>query len=123
MDKKLLILVVILLVFTGCQKKTVLVEPSEMSSLIIDTMRSNEEQGVYMIEGSKNQIIIYYGVETGIKTMSSSVTNHVLTLQFETEELAKPQYFTYQVNSSSSFDTIQVSIDGKDEAFHTIFVQ
>lgn len=123
MDKKLLILVVILLVFTGCQKKTVLVEPSEMSSLIIDTMRSNEEQGVYMIESTKNQIIIYYGVEKGIKTMSYSIDNNVLTLLFETEEQSTPQYYIYKVNSSSSFDTIRVSVDGKEEAFNTVFVQ
>lgn len=73
MDKKLLILVVILLVFTGCNKNTELVEPSQMSSQIIETMRHNEEQGVYMIESEKSQMIIYNGIEKGIKTMSYAI--------------------------------------------------
>lgn len=123
MDKKLLILVVILLVFTGCNKNTELVEPSQMSSQIIETMRHNEEQGLYMIESSKKQVIFYNGVEKGIKTMSYSIDNSVLTLLFETEEQSKPQYYIYKVNSSSSFDTIHVSVDGKEEAFNTVFVQ
>jgi len=55
--------------------------------------------------------------------MSSSIKNNVLTILFETEELSQPQYYTYKVNSSSSFDTLQISIDGIDEEFNTVFVQ
>jgi len=123
MYRKIIVLVVILLIFTGCNKNIELVEPYKISSEILETMSDKSEQGVYMIESSKNQIIIYYGVEKGIKTMSSSINNNVLTLLFETKEQSKPQYYIYKVNSSSSFDSIRVSVDGKDEAFNTVFVQ
>lgn len=123
MYRKFPILIAILLVLSGCQKNTELVEPYQLSNQINEAMRSETEQGLYMIESSKNQIILYYGVEKGIKAMSSSINNNVLTLLFETEEMSQPQYYIYKVNSSSSFDTIQVTIDGKEEAFHTVFVQ
>ena len=123
MYRKVFILVVILLVLTGCQKNIELVEPYQISSQVVETMRHETEPGLYMIESSKNQIILYYGIEKGIKAMSSSINNNVLTLLFETEEQSKPQYYTYKVNTSSSFDSIQVTIDGKEEAFHTVFVQ
>ncbi|MGB4589233.1 MAG: hypothetical protein WBI17_08385 [Clostridiaceae bacterium] len=123
MYKKLLVLVAILMVLTGCNKKIELVEPYQITNQIIETMKSKTEQGIYMIENSKNQIILFYGIEKGVKKMSSSITNNVLTILFETEEMSQPQFYTYKVNSSSSFDTIQISIDGKAEAFNTIFVQ
>ena len=123
MYRKTLILVVIFLVLSGCQKNPELVEPYQISNQILETMRDKSEQGVYMIESSKEQFVIFYGVERGIKKMSSSVKDQVLTLLFETDEQSKPQYYIYKVNSSSSFDTIQISIDGKAEAFNTIFVQ
>lgn len=123
MYRKILFLVAIFLFLAGCQKNPELVEPYQISNQILETMRDKSEQGVYMIEDSKKQIILYYGVEKGIKTMSFSIHNQVLTILFEIEELSQPQYFTYKVNSSSSFDTILISIDGKNEAFKNIFIQ
>lgn len=123
MYKKILILVVFLLVLSGCKKNTELVEPYKMSNQIIETMNGKTEQGIYMIESSKKQLIIYRGVEKGIQTMSYSIKNNVLTILFETEELNQPQDYVYKINSNSSFDTIQISIDGKDKAFKTIFGQ
>lgn len=123
MYRKILILVVFLLVLSGCKKDTELVEPYKMSSQIIETMNSETEQGIYEIDSSKKQLIIYRGVEKGIQTMSYSIKNNVLAILFETEELNQPQDYVYKINSNSSFDTIQISIDGKDEAFNTIFVQ
>lgn len=114
---------VLLLVLSGCKKNIELVEPSQISNQIMETMRNKTEPGVYAIESSKNQVIIYYGVKKGIKAMSSSLENNVLTIFFETEKLNQPQYYAYKVNSSSLFDTIQISIDGKNEAFNTVFVQ
>ncbi len=123
MHRKILILVVFLLILSGCKKNTELVEPYKMSNQIIETMNSKTEQGIYEIDSSKKQLIIYRGVEKGIQTMTYSIKNNVLTILFETEELNQPQDYVYKINSNSSFDTIQVSIDGKDEAFNTIFVQ
>jgi hypothetical protein len=123
MNRKILILAVFLLVLSGCKKDTKLVEPYKISNQIIETMNSKTEQGIYKIDSSKKQLIIYRGLEKGIKTMSYSIKNNVLTILLETEELNQPQDYVYKINSNSSFDTIQISIDGKDEAFNTVFVQ
>lgn len=123
MHRKILILVVFLLVLSGCKKDTELVESYKMSNQIIETMKNKTEQGIYMIDSSKKQLIIYHGVEKGIETMSYSIKNNVLTILFETEELNQPQDYVYKINSNSSFNTILISIDGKNEAFNTIFGQ
>ncbi len=123
MHRKILILVVFLLILSGCKKNTEVVEPYKISNQIIETMNSKTEEGIYEIDSSKKQLILYRGVKKGIQTMSYSIKNNVLTILFETEELNQPQDYVYNINSNSSFDTIQISIDGKDEAFNTIFVQ
>ena len=123
MHKMILILVMFLLVLSGCKKDTEIVEPYKMSNQIIETMNGKTEQGIYGINNSKKQLIIYRGVKKGIQTMSYSIKKNVLTIYFETEELNQPQYYVYKINSNSRFDTIQISIDGKDEIFNTIFVQ
>ncbi len=123
MHRKILLLIVFLLVLTGCKKNTELVEPYKMSNQIIETMNGKTEQGIYGINSSKKKLIIYRGVEKGIHTLSYSIKNKVLTIIFETEELNQPQDYVYKINSNSLFDTIQISIDGKDETFNTIFVQ
>ncbi len=123
MHKMILILVMFLLVLSGCKKDTEIVEPYKMSNQIIETMNGKTEQGIYGINNSKKQLIIYRGVKKGIQTMSYSIKKNVLTISFETEELNQPQYYVYKINSNSRFDTIQISIDGKDEIFNTIFVQ
>ena len=123
MHKMILILVMFLLVLSGCKKDTEIVEPYKMSNQIIETMNGKIEQGIYGINNSKKQLIIYRGVKKGIQTMSYSIKKNVLTISFETEELNQPQYYVYKINSNSRFDTIQISIDGKDEIFNTIFVQ
>lgn len=123
MYRKIIILVLFLLFLSGCKKNTELIEPYKMSNQIMETMNSKTEQGIYEISSSKEQLIIYRGVENGIQTMSYSIKNNVLTILFETEELNQPQDYIYKINSNSSFDTIQISIDGKNEAFNTIFVQ
>lgn len=123
MHRKILILVVFLLALSGCKKNTELVEPYKMSNQIIETMNSKTEQGIYEIDSSKKQLIIYRGVDKGIQKMSYSINNNVLTILFETEELNQPQDYVYKINSNAQFDTIKISIDGKDEAFNTIFAQ
>lgn len=123
MYKRILILVVILLLLSGCKKDSELVELYETSNQITETMKRKMEQGIYKIDNSKEQIIIYRGIEQGIQTMSYSVENNVLTILFETEKLDQSQDYVYKINSNSSFDTIQILIDGKEEAFNTIFVQ
>ena len=123
MHRKILIIVVFLLVLSGCKKNTVLVESYKMSNQIFETMRSYTEQGIYEIDSSKKQLIIYRGVEKGIQTMSYSVQNNVLTIVFETEKLNQPQDYVYKINSNHLFETIEITIDGKEEAFNTIFVQ
>jgi hypothetical protein len=94
-----------------------------MSNQIIETMNNPTEQGLYMIDSSEKHLIIYRGIEKGIQTMSYSINNNVLTILFETEELNQPQDYVYKISSNSPFDTIQISIDGKDEAINTVFVQ
>lgn len=123
MHRKLLILVVVLLVLSGCDKKTDLVEPYRISNQIIDTMSSKAEQGLYKIQNPKRELIIYRGVEKGIEEMSYSVENKVLTILFETVELKQRQDYVYRINTDSSFDRIQVFIDGKSEAFNTVILQ
>lgn len=123
MYKKLLILAVVLLVLSGCNKKTELVEPYKVSNQNIETMSSKAEQGLYKIQNPKRELIIYRGVEKGIKEMSYSVENNVLKILFETAELNQRQDYAYKINSDSSFDRIQFLIDGKEEAFNTIFLQ
>lgn len=121
MHRKLLILVVFLLVLSGCKKDAELVEPYKLTKQIIETMSSNNEQGIYMIENSKNQLIIYRGVEKAIKSMSYSIKDNVLTIFFETVESNQSKDYVYRITSNSSFDTILISIDGKNEAFNTRF--
>jgi len=123
MNRKILILVVFILVLSGCKKDTELVKPYKISKQIIETMNNNTEQGIYMINNSKNQLIIYRGVEKGIQTMSYTIKDNILTLFFETEELNQSKDYAYRIISNSSFDTILISIDGENEAFNTIYVQ
>ena len=123
MNRKILILVVFILVLSGCKKDTELVKPYKISKQIIETMNNNTEQGIYMIDNSKNQLIIYRGVEKGIQTMSYTIKDNILTLFFETEELNQSKDYAYRIISNSSFDTILISIDGENEAFNTIYVQ
>jgi hypothetical protein len=123
MHRKILILVAFLLVLSGCKKDNEPVEPYKMSNKTIETMNSKTEQGIYEISSSKKQLIIYRGVKKGIQTMSYSIKNNILTILFETEQLNQPQDYVYKINSNSTFDTIQVTIDGKNEAFNTVFVQ
>lgn len=121
MYRKMLVLVLFLLFLSGCKKDTELVEPYEMSNRISETMNGKMEQGLYMIDSSNEQFIIYRGIEKGIYAISYSINNNTLIISFETEKLNQSQDYVYKINSNSSFDTIQISIDGKDEAFNTIF--
>jgi hypothetical protein len=114
---------VILLVLSGCNKQSDLVEPYQISNQIIETMSSKAEQGLYKIQNPKREFIIYRGVEKGIEEMSYSVEDNMLTILFGTMELKQPQDYVYRIISDSSFDRIQVLIDGKSEAFDTIFLQ
>ncbi len=121
MNRKLFIFVVFLLVLSGCKKDNEIVKPYKLTKQIIDTMSSSNEQGIYMIESSKNQLIIYRGVEKAIKTMSYSINDNVLTIFFNTEESNQSKDYVYKITSNASFDTILLSVDGKNEAFNTIF--
>jgi PBP1b-binding outer membrane lipoprotein LpoB len=125
MDKKILIFILALLLLSGCNKESALVEPYKTTNQITETMKSVTEQGIYEIEvsRSKKQFIIYRGIQNGIQTMSYSIDNDILTVFFETKELNQAQDYVYKINSNSSFDTIVISIDGKIEAFKNIFVQ
>lgn len=121
MYKKMLVIVIVLLLLSGCKKNTELIVPHKMTNHNIETMNSATVQGVYEISSSKKQLIIYRGIENGIKTMTYSIKNNMLTIFFETEEIDQPKDFTYRINSTSSFDYIQITIDGKEESFNTIF--
>lgn len=121
MDKKVLVVVLVLLLLSGCKKNTELIEPYKMTNHNIETLNGEKEQGVYEISSSKKQLIIYRGIEKGIKTMSYLIKNDMLTIFFETEKLDQPKDFAYKIESTSSFDYIQISIDGKEETFKTIF--
>ena len=125
MHRKILVLILVLvsLVLSGCKADTELVEPTKMSNKIIEMMNSNTEQGIYMVSSSKEQVIIYRGVEKGIKEMSYSVHNNVLEILFETAELNQPEAYVYKVNLNPSYDTIQIIIDGKKEAFRRVLMQ
>ena len=123
MYKKMLLVVLAILLLSGCKKNTELIEPYKMINHNIETMNSEQEQGVYGISSSKKQLIIYRGLAKGIKTMSYSIKNNIFTILFETEDLDQPKDFSYKIKSASSFDTIQISIDGKEETFKTIFTE
>ncbi|MDF2542939.1 MAG: hypothetical protein K0S47_2657 [Herbinix sp.] len=123
MFKKMLIVTLVLLLLSGCKKSTELIEPYEMTNHNIETLNSAEEQGVYEIYSLKKQLIVYRGIDNGVKTMTYSINNNQLTIFFETEELSQPKDFAYKISSTSSFDSIQIQIDGKGEAFHTIFAE
>jgi hypothetical protein len=123
MYKKMFLLVLVVLLLSGCKKNTELIEPYKMTTNNIETMISATEQGVYEISSSKKQLIIYRGTEYGIKTMSYAIKNKMLIIFFETEEIDQPKDFAYTIKTISSFDSIQISIDGKEEAFNTIFAE
>jgi hypothetical protein len=123
MHKKILILVVFIMVLSGCKKDTELVEPYKITNEISETLSDITEQGLYEITNSKRQIVIYHGVEKGIHTMSYSIKDNILTILFETEKVDQTQNYAYKIKTSSSFDTIQVLIDGQQEAFANVFVQ
>ncbi len=123
MHKKILILVAFIMVLSGCKKDTELVEPYKITNEISETLSDITEQGLYEITNSKRQIVIYHGVEKGIHTMSYSLKDNILTILFETEKVDQTQDYAYKVGTSSSFDTIQVLIDGQQEAFANVFVQ
>jgi len=99
------------------------VEPYIMTNEINETMRGETDEGIYEISGSNDQFIIYRGVEKGIETMTYSVEENKLVFRFETVELSESQDYVYKVRLDSSYDTIQVLIDGEAEAFNTVFVQ
>lgn len=119
----ILILLVTSMVLSGCKEDTELVEPYIMTNEIIETMRGKTDEGIYEISGSKDQFIIYRGVEKGIETMTYSVENNILVFIFETVELSESQDYVYKVRVDSSYDTIKVLIDGETKAFNTVFVQ
>ncbi len=120
----MLILIVFLLILSGCMKNTEseVVESYKVTKEINETM-SNAEQGIYMIYSSKDPLVIYRGVEKGIESMSYSIYDNVLTVHFETDLLNQPQDYVYKINSNSQFDTIQISIDGNSETIKNVFVQ
>ena len=119
----ILILIVFSFVLTGCKEEPELVEPYIMTNEINETMRGETDEGIYEISGSKDQFIIYRGVEKGIETMTYSVENNMLVFLFETVELSEPQDYVYKVRLDPSYDTIKVLKDGETEAFITVFVQ
>jgi hypothetical protein len=117
----ILVVVIVLLLLSGCKKNTELIVPYKMTKHNIETMNSVTEQGIYEINSSKKQLVIYRGIENGIKTMTYSIKNNMLTISFETEEIDQPKDFAYRIKSTSSFDYIQISIDGKEEPFNIVF--
>lgn len=119
----ILILIVFSMVLSGCKEEPGLVESYIMTNEIIEMMRGKTDEGIYEISGSKDQFIIYRGVEKGIETMTYSVEENKLVFRFETVELSESQDYVYKVRLDSSYDTIQVLIDGEAEAFNTVFVQ
>jgi hypothetical protein len=122
MYKKVLILAVFLMVLSGCKKDTEIVTAYKITDQISETISGITEQGLYEITDSKMQFVIYHGVEKGIHTMSYSVEDNILIIHYETEEINQTQDYVYKINTSSSFDTIKVIIDGKMEAFMNVFV-
>jgi len=121
MHKKLIVIAFVLLLLSGCKKNTELIEPYTMTNQNIETMKSKNEQGIYEISGSKEQLIIYRGIDKGIKTMTYTINNNKLTIIFETEEIEQPKDFAYKLKSTSSFDYLLITIDGKEVSFNTIF--
>ncbi|HSR04015.1 MAG TPA: hypothetical protein VLM88_05460 [Proteiniclasticum sp.] len=119
----ILILIAFSFVLSGCKDEPELVEPYDMTNEIIETMIGKTDEGIYEISGSKDQFIIYRGVEKGIETMTYSVEDNMLVFLFETVELSESKDYVYKVRLDSSYDTIQVLIDGEIEAFKTVFVQ
>ncbi len=122
MSKKILVAVLVLLLLSGCNKNSELVEPYKMTDHNIETMNSAAEQGVYEISSSKKQLIIYHGIDNGIKKMSYSIKNNMLIIFFETEQLNQAKDFAFSIKSTASYDSIQILIDGKEEAFNTVYV-
>lgn len=122
MNKKILVALLGLLLLSGCKKNSELVEPYKMTDHNIETMNSATEQGVYEINSSKKQLIIYHGIDNGIKTMSYSIKNNMLTIFFETEQIDQTKDFAFRIKSTASYNSIQILLDGKEEAFNTIYV-
>ncbi len=109
---------------SGCKNDHELIEPYTMTEEIRETMSGMKEQGVYSINYPKEKAIIYQGIDKGIRTMSYTVENDVLTIYFETEKLKLPRTYVYRIDfSDSSYDTIDVVVDGKSEAFISYFLQ
>lgn len=108
----------------GCKDDQELIEPYTMTEEIRETMSGITEQGVYAINYPKEKAIIYQGIEKGIRTMSYTVENNVLSIYFETEKLKLPRTYVYRIDfSDSSYDTIDVIVDGNSEAFISYFLQ
>ncbi len=121
MYRKMWLLILLLLILTGCTTNTKLVETHRISNQITETMNGKTQQGVYMIKNSSSQVILYHGVDKGIQTMSYMIEDNVLVISFATEEADYSQDYAYKINGDSSFDSIQIKIDGNEEAILTVF--
>lgn len=123
MYRKLLVLVFFFLFLSGCKKNAEIIQSHFVSNEVINTLDGKTEQGLYQINSLGEQLIIYRGIKKGVETMTYSISNNVLNIKIVTEDIDQALDYVYKINSNSSFDTILVTIDGKEEAFITIFVQ
>ncbi len=119
----LLILAVLSMGFFGCTRDKEPVEVHNMTNEIRETMNRFTEEGIYAINNPKEKLILYKGIEKGIKTMSYAVENNVLSIHFETEALKLPRAYVYKIHSESLYDYLQVTVDGEEEAFITVYLE
>lgn len=106
----------------GCKDHKEIIEPHGMTDEILESMNRITEQGLYAINSPEEEMVLYQGIDKGIKTMSYAVEENILKIHFETEDINLPRTHVYQITSDSSFDTIQVIIDGEEEAFINVFI-
>ncbi len=144
--KKLLLIILILstLLCFGCSKNDssdsmVKLNKVDISSLSNQQMKrfideSSKDEGVYQIQTKSNTYIYFCGIENEFIDINCNVEDNTLNIQANLNKLksdnsqSQKLYVIYQKNTTSSgeksiyFNTIKLSINGKNSSFKSIFV-
>ena len=145
MKKFSIIALILMTLFTfGCSKKDTSDNMVKLNKVDISAIsnqqiknfltEASEHEGIYKIETKSNTYIYFNGIKNEFIDINCSVEDNTLNIESNTNKLknndsqSQKLYVIYQKNTTISndktvyFDTIKLTINGKESSFKNSFV-
>ena len=145
MKKLSIIILVIITLFTfGCKKNDTSDNMVKLNKVDVSALNNTQiknflrdassEEGIYKIETKSNTDIFFNGIKNEFTDINCNIDNNTLNIEANKKNLSSDNspsqklYVIYQKNTTVSndktvfFDTIKLTVDGKESSFKNVFV-